>query len=133
MQRKHRSKSEGGIGREVFIGVMISLAALTLLSVAGGFIVYMQNDPLAAMNVASLIVLLVSGAASGYITAKLAREKKMTVALLSVLAVCFIMLAVGMIATGGGITWQVPLNYACYMGVSLLTARLGAREKRRRR
>ena len=131
MQKRHRLGES--LGREVLRGVIISLLTLILLTMLGGFIVYMQDDPLSAMGIVSLIVLPVSGAVSGYLISRLAGEKKMTVALLSALAVCFIMLAVGMILTGGGITWQVPLNYACYVGAFLLAARLGKRERRRRR
>lgn len=124
---------ERGRFAEIVISFLRSVIVFLALSVIGALIVYFMSDPLGAADIASLVVLLMSGAVSGFLNAKLTREGKLAVVGLSSLAFCLILLLVGLIATGGGVTLRVFLNYLCYIGVSLFFGWLGSREGSKRR
>ena len=133
---KKNAKSKGGFGTsDVFTGFIISFISMLAVSLIASIILYMQSDPTALIDVASLVVLLVSAAVSGYVISKRTGERKMLTTALSSIALCFLLFIIGMIMTGGGVTNRVYLNYLCYVGVAMLFAWLGGRAptKRRRR
>lgn len=127
-----RDKERGRFA-EIGISFLRSVIVFLALSVVGALVVYFLKDPLGAADIASLVVLLLSGAISGFLNAKMTREGKLTVVGLSSLAFCLVLLLIGLIATGGGVTLRVFLNYLCYIGVSFLFGWLGSREESRRR
>ena len=116
----------------VIKGAVISLAVMIAVALAACIILYMQDDPTALIDVTSLIVLLTSAAVSGYIISKRSPERRYLSVTLSSLLLCLLLYSVGMIATAGGATARVYLNYLCYIGVALLFAKLGSRSKKRR-
>lgn len=127
-----RGKERGRFA-EILISLLRSVLVFLAMSVIGALIVYFQTDPLGAADIASLVVLLLSGAVSGFLNARMTREGKLAVVGLSSLAFCLGLLLIGLIATGGGATLRVFLNYLCYIGVSLLFGWLGSREISKRR
>lgn len=133
MVKKRIKTKNRGILFGVMIGFGISVISMILLSVIASIIVYTQSDPLAIIDIVSLVVLLLSAALSGFTISKCTGEKKILVSTLSALALCLILFMVGTIATGGRATIQVLINYICYIGITVLFAWLGAREKKNRK
>ena len=136
MTRKtHKTENTGAV-RRVLNGLLSSLISMLAISLVAGVIVYMQDDPLAILDITSLVVLLTSAAISGYIISKKTQERRILTVVLSSLILCLLLFALGMLLSGGGVTSRVYFNYLCYMGVAILFAWLGSREparKRRRR
>lgn len=131
---KKNAKTKGGFGAsDVLFGFLISFLAMLATSLIASIILYMQADPTPLIDVASLIVLLVTAAVSGYIISKRTSEQKMLTVVLSSLLLCFLLFVIGMIITAGGVTNRVYLNYLCYIGVAILFAWLGGRAPARRR
>ncbi len=130
---KGKVKRDRGVLVSSLIGALICLAALAVLSVVGGVIIYMLDDPLALIDIGSLVCLLLSGVVSSFIIAKRTPEKKLIVTMLSALLFSLVMLIIGAAWGMGSLGWRVVLNYVCYMGMALVGAWLGTRERKRRR
>lgn len=118
---------------EIGLSLLRSVIVFLALSVIGALIVYFQADPLRVADVASLVVLLLSAAVAGFLNAKLTGEGKLAVVGLSSLTFCLVLLLIGLVATGGGVTLRVFLNYLCYIGIALFFGWLGSRETKKRR
>ena len=132
-------KKNTGRGRErsrlaeIGLSLLRSVIVFLALSVIGALIVYFQADPLRVADIASLVILLLSAAVSGFLNAKLTGEGKLAVVVLSSLTFCLVLLLIGLVATGGGVTLRVFLNYLCYIGIALFFGWLGKRETKKRR
>lgn len=118
---------------EIGLSLLRAVIVFLALSVIGALIVYFQADPLRIADVASLVILLLSAAVSGFLNAKLTGEGKLAVVVLSSLTFCLVLLLIGLVATGGGVTLRVFLNYLCYIGIALFFGWLGKRETKKRR
>lgn len=118
---------------EIGLSLLRSVIVFLALSVIGALIVYFQADPLRIADIASLVILLLSAAVSGFLNAKLTGEGKLAVVVLSSLTFCLVLLLIGLVATGGGVTLRVFLNYLCYIGIALFFGWLGKRETKKRR
>lgn len=125
--------AEHNVFLSVVWGAAISAVIMLALTLLCSVIVNMMSDPLAATDIASLAVLLVAAAVSGFVISRRAPEKKMLTASLSALLLCLVLIVIGLIVSAGALTGRIFLNYICYMGVSLLCAWLGARDKKRHR
>lgn len=130
---KAKIKKDRGIGISTLFGVMICAVVLAVLSAISGILIYMLEDPLAMIDIGSLICLLVSGLISSFIIAKRAEDKKIAVALFSALLFSALMLGIGAICGAGSLSWRVVLNYVCYIGMALIGAWAGARKRRHKR
>ncbi len=130
---KHKIKKERSFLKELLIGLIKAVLSLALLSVVGGVILYMSDNPMGMVDIASLAVLLLSGALSGYIISRGAQERKLATVLLAALLLSLCFIFIGLIISGGEVSWRAVLNYICYTGVSLLFGLLGKKEKRRAR
>ncbi len=129
---KARSRGERSTFMSILMGAGLSLVVLLIVSLVVGAVVYMMDDPLAVIDIGSLVTLLSAGLISSFIISRRTREGKMLITVLSSLLTVVVMLIVGAIIGMGNITWRVVLNYVCYMGVALLGGWLGAKGKRRR-
>ena len=126
-------KRENNVFYSVLFGAAISLGVLAGVSLLCAIIVNMTEDPLAASNLGALISLLVSAAISGILISKRAQGSKMLIASLSSLLFCLTLLIVGLAISGGELSGRVFLNYLCYIGVALLSAKLATKKPRHRR
>ena len=133
MSGRRSSKKQGNVFYSVLIGALISAAAMLILSALAAIIANMTKDPLSAIPIASLSATLCAAAVSGYIISRRAHEGKMLTAALSSLLLCLILLLIGLAVSGGALSGGVFLNYICYIGVSLIFAKLGVKKKRRKR
>ena len=128
-----RSKGEHGRLVSILMGAGLSLLVLIIVSLIVSAVVYMMDDPLAVIDIGSLIALLISGLISSFIISRRTREGKMLITILSSLLLVILMLIVCAIIGMGTVNPRVVLNYVCYMGVTLIGGWLGAKGKRRRR
>lgn len=108
----------------------ISLSVIIMLSCILALIANTSKDPTGNLAVFSLCALLISGAVSGFITARM--KKSMAFVALTALAVLLVML-IACIVISCKISGGALMNYACYMGISCLFGFLGSREPKRRR
>jgi len=133
MTKKNARSGDAFGAKSVLLGLLISCLCMLAVSLLCAVILYIQGDPLALVDLASLAVLLVSAAISGYIISRRSPEKKLLTVTLSSLLLCLLLFVIGMILTGGGVTTRVYLNYLCYVGVALLFAWLASRKPERKR
>ena len=126
-------KKDRGLLMSLAIGVLISFMVLMVLSAAGGMTVYMMDDPLAVIDISSLICLLVSGLVSSFIISKITNKGKSLVSILCALLFSLLMLGIGAIWGAGSLSLRVVLNYVCYIGIAVIGTWLATREKKRKR
>ncbi|MBQ9084767.1 MAG: hypothetical protein IJY24_03830 [Clostridia bacterium] len=118
----------------LLIGLLVALCALLVFTVCLGLYSATTKDPTRLSAVMGLISLLGSGAVAAFVNRRIFGERGFSIALLSALLLSLLLLGIGLIASGGGLPPRCPVNYLCYLGVSLIAALLGKpREKRRRR
>ncbi len=131
---KRRTLSDMPRPLMLLVGSGLALGILLLFTIALGLYAATTADPTALTGVMGLIALLGSGAVSAFINRRIFGEAGLMIALLSALLLSLLLLGIGLIASGGSLPPRCPVNYLCYMGVSLLSSLLGKpREKRRRR
>ena len=133
MAGRRSSFGQGNVFYSVLWGALISAAALLSLLAVAAIIANMTADPLSAIPAASLSAALCAAAVSGYRISRRSNEGKLLTVALSSLLLCLVLLIVGLAVSGGKLSGSIFLNYICYIGVSLIFAKLGARERRRRR
>lgn len=133
MSGRRNSKGQSNVFYSVIAGALISAAIMLMLSAVGALIANMTKDPLAVIPIASLSATLCAAAISGYIIAKRSKAGKMLTAALASLLLCLILLLIGLAISGGAISGSVFINYICYIGVSLIFAKLGTVGRKHRR
>ncbi len=132
-KRKHFSVFEKrGMLSSVAFGVALMGAGLLLFSMIAAFILLRISNPIGGIAKASLIILLISGGASGFLTSARGGEKGIPAALLSTLVFTLLMLAAALIFGGGHIGSRILMNALCYIGISMIFAALGKRKRRTR-
>ena len=132
--KKHRgAKNPKSAPRSLLFGVLFSFAALIIISFVSSAFLMMGENPGGSVKGASLTVLLISAAISGFAVSKYKGEGGFGISLISALAAVVIMLAVSLISSGGKISGASLMNYLCYALVAAFTAFLGKRREGRRR
>lgn len=116
----------------VSLGALLCAAMLGAVCMSASALSSSFDAPLAKVDPISLIALLVSGAASGLLLPKITSGKLLFPAL-SALMFVLVMLSVGMISEKGHLPVRCPVNYLCYMGVTVMCAYFMSRKKPKRR
>ncbi len=114
------------------LGALLPPLSFVALAFICALVLSKLQDPMGLVGAFSLAALVLSAAASSFISSKLIFERKLfpAVAFGSVFAA--LIFAVSLISGGGALTGRSLLNAGIYIGVSLLFASLGSREKRRK-
>ena len=127
-----QAKLKGNIFVRSLVGAAIMLATMLASIIAISAVVGMQDDPLAAIGIASLASVIVSASVGALVVSMLAGESRIAVCLLSGILFIGVMLISGLIISGGAIGGGVILNALIYMGILVLVSLLSSRKKRRR-
>jgi len=130
--KKHKFKTSAHSGALIF-GLLISVISLSLSALVLSFILSKLEDPVAYIGIASLFILILSAAISGFATSKKKGEGGTLCALLSALIVSALIFAVSLIASGGKVKLSFLMNILCYLLVSATFGKLASFKKKRRR
>ena len=116
----------------LLICLAISVLSILTLSFIFAMIASMSKDPTGNLGIFSLATLLISGAISGFASAKIKKEGAIGFSALVTLVSCLIMLVLCLIIIGK-VSGGAIMNYVCYMLMSVFFAFLGSREKKHKR
>ena len=120
-----------------FLSVGISAVSLVLCGLIMAAVAYSGKDPTKNVALFSLLTLALSAFFSGIIVSRLKGDDGVKFAGLVALAMMLLLLIIALITEKGHVGASAFMNYACYIGVSLLSAHLGRKvmgshRKRRR-
>ena len=114
----------------VLTGLGVSISALLLCALTASIISFASKDPTAILPMLSLTALLLSGALSSALNARM----RGTVSALTAAATATVLiLIVGLILSGGALSPAALMNCGCYIGVSALTAALAKKRGKKAR
>ena len=114
----------------VLTGLGVSISALLLCALTASIISFASKDPTAILPMLSLSALLLSGALSSALNA---RMRGTVCALTAAATATVLILIVGLILSGGALSPAALMNCGCYVGVSaLITVLSKGRTKRAR-
>ena len=131
MFKSNRSKTGRGIGTSFLICLTSSALLILTFSFIVSLIVGALNDPTRHIGIFSLIAMLISALCSGIICGLINKDGGTGFAALVSLATVLIMLLISLIISGGRVTGGAFMNYACYVGVAVISSLLGKRHSRR--
>ena len=133
MMARHRRPKDTPKGITVIlIGVLSLLISTLLLSFLFSLIAYSMQNPEAVLAVFATVSLMASAAVSGFITAKCDKKRGIFYAVLSSLFASLILIFIGLIIKGGEMSIFSTLNYAIATVISVLSAAIGKRQRKRR-
>lgn len=115
----------------LIICLSISVVSILLISIIFALVAEGSKDPTGNIGIFSLSALLISGAISGFVSAKIKGEKAIGFSALISLVTIFIMLMLCLIISGK-VGSGALMNYLCYMLVSVFFSFIGSREKKHR-
>ena len=115
------------------MGAGFALVTLGAVSLALSIISYFTKDPTALSGAFSLLSLVLAGAVSAFISARMWGEGGALIAILSAVISAIVMLAIGLIWRGGLLPFGVLLNIAAFLAASALSATLAKRKKKAHR
>ena len=117
----------------IALGLCLSVLSFLLLSFALSFILAMFRDPLSLIGMFSVAALLLSGAISGFVTAKYKGEGAILPVSVSSLCFALALLGIGLILTRGILPIISLINLFAYLVLTVGFAFIAIRSKRRRR
>ena len=133
MKYKLSKRKEKGGAKAFLFGILLNAIVFFVLIFLSSVILSKLRNPLNASAPASFFVLILSGAISGFFTARYRGEGK---ALASGICALFFALALffaAMICCGGKIKAITAINLTVYVAVAFLFASLKRTKKKRRR
>ena len=125
-----RKKSRSQRGALIF-GTLFSAAIFLILTFCASVLLSFTKNPLGASGLTSFAVLLITGAISGFCTAKYKGECGILPSSASAVIFALILLGAGLIVSGGKIATVSLVNILCYVALAVIFAFL-AKSKRRR-
>ena len=130
---KLSANRRGHGGRNIIFGITLSSALFLILAFIAALISSRLEDPSASVGITSLAAFLISGAISGFATARIRGDGSVKTPMLSALLFLLILFAVGMGLKKGSLPSIIMINLISYAVVFWLFALLGRRKKHRRR
>ena len=130
--KKHKRK-EFSFPILLLMGAGFALGTLGAVVLALSIISYFTKDPTALTGAFSLLSLVIAGAVSAFVTAKVWGEGGALIAILSAAICAIVMLAIGLIWRGGLLPFGVLLNIAAFLAASALSATLAKKKKKAHR
>ncbi len=116
------------------ISLGIAVLSLVLCALVMALIAYSSENPTKSVPLFSLVALIASAAVSGITVSRIKGEGGVKFTALVSLALMLLLLLIAIISGKGSVPPSAFMNYACYMGVAVISAFLGRkREKRRKR
>ena len=122
-----------GYGFKLLICVGIYAALLVTVSFVMALIAFGGEDPGGVVGTYALVSLLVAAALGGVVSSRIIGEGGAPRATAAALLFTLFLLAIGMIASGGGLSPGSFMNSGCYLAIAALFAFLGRKKAGRRR
>lgn len=117
----------------VALGVAVAVVSLVLCSAVCALVISFFNIPTRQVDLAAMIALLLSGALSASVTARVAKDGGRRRAIICAAVTALMIIAAALIGTGGKIGGRIFMNLACYIMISVLFALIKFKGSRRRR
>ena len=133
---KRQKRKELSLPILLLIGAGISLASVLTMTLILAIASYFTKDPTSLVGAFSLLSLLLAGAISGFVNARIGGEGGALIGIISASVASLIMLSVGLIWRGGMLPLSALLNLTAFILTSVGSAILGkkrARSARKRR
>ena len=130
MKKRFKISGELSLLPSLALGVAISTAALLVSALILSGILLVLKNPTAAIKPASLIIFLLCGAVSGFLTAKIKGKGGVAVSVISAFIFVVIMLLVALIVCRGKISGAALMNALCFMLTAALFAYFGRERKK---
>ena len=133
MKKRNNFKIKKSNVGTLLLGVAFSFCVLIVTSLIFSFILIGLKNPTGSIRTASLAVFLITASIAGF---SVSRYKGNGGALLSILtsaAFIFILFAVTLISSRGKVSGGIFMNYICYIMISVFTAFLAGKRKKRRK
>jgi len=128
---KHKRTKDTGTVRALATGLLVATLSFFLFAILVTIILFLGDDPTSKSKIFSFGALLISGAVSGFINARLAGDGGAVIALLSALAFILVMFLVGTVSVGLPSLASV-INYALYICISAVSAYFAIQKPKRR-
>ena len=111
-----------------------SLLSIIALSLIMATVLSMTQNPTSLIDVCSLATTLICAIAGGIFVSRYKKDSGIGYSALVILSTVVIMIICALIINKGRIYTSALMNYACYIGVAILSAYIGKnRTKRKRR
>ena len=133
---KRQKRKELSLPILLLIGAGVSLASVLTMTLILAIASYFTKDPTSLVGAFSLLSLLLAGAISGFVNARIGGDGGSLIGIISASAASLIMLSVGLIWRGGMLPLSALLNLTAFILTSVGSAILGkkrARSTRKRR
>ena len=127
---KQRRKWRGALVSLIF-GIVFSALSLLALALISSLVLTTLKNPLGAVGICALPVLVLSGAISSLCTAKFKGSGGTGTAIISSLLFATILLFTGIIINGGHLPLLTMINLAVYLLVSVFISALTPRKSRK--
>lgn len=131
MNKTKKRKIKKTSASTLVFGLIISTVAFFSCMLLGALICGTFPDPTANIGAVAFLVLMISGAISGFSTSRYKGEGGILPAFLSSLVFATVCLLIGLVMTSGKLPGVVPVNLLLYMAVALFFAFL-ARPKEKK-
>lgn len=133
MKTNSRRKASLSLPYSVLLSVIFSVLAFTVCALIGSAFLMMTENPTGKIKIASLIIFLVSGAISGFSVSALRKNGGILCAILSAGITSILIIATGLLFSGGSTGGALFMNALCYMLVCALFSYLGGKRPTKRR
>lgn len=133
MKTRTRKGDSLSLPYSVLLGSFFSIASLIICALLGSAILMLFENPTGNIKLASLIILLISGAVCGFSISASRKNGGILSAVFSSAICALLIITVGIIMGGVGASGGVFMNALCYMLVCALFAYLGRRRERKRK
>lgn len=129
--RRKRTAPSGG--KALIFGLAVSSALFLLLMLLSAVISARTADPTGSVGMTSFFAFVISGAISGFVSAKKCGKDSIKIPMLSALSFVLILFLTGLVLSGGRLKSVTLLNIICYVAVFWLFSLLGKKPRRKRR
>ncbi len=126
-----KKNGEKGKVETLLFGVIFSFVAVFAFSLIASLIIMGSKNAVSTAQRISLIVFLISGAVSGFLTSKFKGEGGILLSAISSVIFVMILCAIALVVSRGNIGGKLFMNYICYLPVAFLFAFLGKKKARR--
>ena len=116
----------------LLIGTLIGAGIFLVVLLFVTFVTGRTKDPGGTVRLLSLPVFLLSAAVTGFVLGRRNGEGGLRLTALSTLLFLLILLLIGMLLSGGHLSWQVLLYDVGYFLTALLCSLPGTKKKRKR-
>ena len=133
MKRSRYDRKNRPFSKAVTFGAVCNICSFFTLSFIASLILSSLKNPLALMGVAAFAVLALTGAFSGFLTAKFKGEGGALPSLACAFILALSIFGAGLIAGSGRVAVISPINLLSYVAFTFIFAILAKKKRRHRR